>query len=314
MSASLIPTARGRRLLNGLAGVSLLGAHSRGAIVLAFHQIAPARFKAWVRLLQAHFDLVSLDELVHRRLIGDSLTGLLALTFDDGWSDTCEPIAAICHQERWPILIYLVALSCANGTSLWFAELPPLLRAAQGKRVVSGDWTLDLTTPGRARVSTGIAVRRLKMLSGDEALAQVRTLRQAAGLRPLDEASAFVDAEFVRRYRQSPWVRFGSHSVDHQALVAQREANLHAQSAESRAVLEMIVGGRVRHFAYPYGAPEEIGPCAPEIVRKYYDSAVTMVRGVCDETTDVARLPRVPLYDSDSDARMIAKIALSPWI
>lgn len=314
MSASLIPVASRQPLLDRVVGVSIARAQARGAVILAFHQIRVARFESWVRLLQRHFELVPLDDLVRRRMNGESLAGLLALTFDDGWADTCEPVADLCEREAWPILIYLVSRSCERGTSLWFAELPQLVRDADGKRVTADGWVLDLTNARRARISTASIVKRLKVLGGDEALARVRSLRLAAGLPAVKQGSAFVDAEFVGRYRASRWVKFGSHSVDHQAAAAQLDVQLHLQSAQSRRTLEGMVGEKVRHFAYPYGAPHEIGASAPDVVRAHYDSAVTMVRGVCDGTTDLAQLPRIPLYDSDGDLRMIAKIALSPWL
>ena len=303
----------GMPLLERAAEAAFYGVRARGAVVLAFHEIDPAKFERWVRLLRREFELVSLDELVRRRTCGERLAGLLALTFDDGWATTCEPVAALCDREGWPVTIYLVSRACGEAETLWFAELPALLDAARGRRIESDGWVLDLTGEGEARASAEL-VERLKMLPGDEAVQAVSRLRAAAGLPPEKRRRpTFVGPDFVRRYRESPWVKIGSHSVDHQAVVAQPESSLHAQWTESRAVLEELAGQEVRHFAYPYGAPSEIGTAAPRLVTTHYDSAVTMVRGVCHEKTDLAQLPRVPLYDSDGDLRMIAKIALAPW-
>lgn len=300
-------------LLHRLAGASFRKVRARGAVILAFHQINPQKFESWMRLLCQYFEFASLDELVRRRLNGESMAGLLALTFDDGWADTCEPVAEICHREGWPVTMYIVSRSCVRGASLWFAELPALLDAAKGRRVEAGGWALDLTTPRRERESLARVTWQLKMLPGSEALRVVGALRIAAGLDPFEPQPAFVGADFVRRYGDSPWVKFGSHTADHQAPAALPESHIRAQFAESRSVLEQLCGHEVRHFAYPYGAPNEFGGAAPQIVGRYYDSAVTMISGVCAGTTDLARMPRVPLYDSDGEARMIAKIALAPW-
>lgn len=301
-------------LLHRLAAAPFRTVRQHGAVVLAFHQIDTRKFECWIRLLRQHFELVSLDELVRRRLSGESLRGLLVLTFDDGWLDTCEPVAALCERERWPVTLYLVSHLCGCRTSLWFAELPPLVGAARGTRVAVDDWELDLTTPGRERATVAFVTERLKLLSGDDALGTVSRLRVAAGLPPTEPRAAFVGADFVRRYSGSRWVKFGSHTTDHQSLAAQEESDLHAQSVNSRSALEQLAGQPVRHFAYPYGAPKDYGAVAPPIVSRYYDSAVTMVMGVCAESTDLVRLPRVPLYNSDGEMRMIAKIALAPWM
>lgn len=302
------------RFLQRVAGASFSGARARGAVVLAFHQIELAKFAAWVRLLREHFELVSLDELVRRRTTGESMSGLLALTFDDGWADTCEPVAELCEREGWPVMMYVVSRAVGNGTSLWFAELPPLVRAAHGRRVECDEWVIDCTSKGKERASTADLIERLKVLPGQAALRAIEGLRVAAGLPPLEPHCAFVGPDFVRRYKGSRWVKFGSHTADHQALAAQPEASIRAQWTESQAILEAMVGEPIRHFAYPYGAPNEYGAAAPGIVGNYYDSAVTMVKGVCSAGSDMAQLPRVPLYDSDGGVRMIAKIALAPWI
>lgn len=314
MSTRTPRTSQPGPMLHRLAAAPFRAVRYHGAVVLAFHQIDVLKFECWIRLLQHYFELASLDELVRRRLNGESLRGLLVLTFDDGWVDTCEPVAALCEREQWPITLYLVSRLCGCRTSLWFAELPPLVAAARGTRLAVDGWELDLTTPGRERATVAVVTERLKLLSGDDALATVSRLRLAAGLPSTEPRGAFVGADFVRRYSGSRWVKFGSHTTDHQSLAAQDETNLHAQSVDSRSALEQLAGQPVRHFAYPYGAPKDFGAVAPPIVSRYYDSAVTMVKGVCGGTTDLARLPRVPLYNSDGEMRMIAKIALAPWM
>ena len=313
MSHDLAAPSHSSRALRQITRVSFRPVRRRGAIVLAFHQVGVARFEAWIRLLLRDFDLVSLDELVQRRRERASVEGLVALTFDDGWAETCHPVAALCESERWPIMIYLVSSARAVCGNLWFSELPALLIAARGKRIQHEDWTLDLRNRLRTSGSTARLIARLKVLPGEQALNVVEGLRVAAGIPRGHEPRAFVDAGFVERYRDSRWVKFGSHSADHQAVAAQSDAGLHEQWSESQRSLESLARRPVRHFAYPYGAPGDVGSAAPVQIARYYDSAVTMTRGVCDSRTDLARIPRVPLYDGDGHARMIAKIALAPW-
>jgi peptidoglycan/xylan/chitin deacetylase (PgdA/CDA1 family) len=314
MSNASVLAGQPHTLVDRLVSLALRPARARGAVVLAFHQIDAGKFEGWVRLLARHFELVSLDEVIRRHDNGQSLNGLLAITFDDGWADACEPVAQLCADHRWPMLIYLVSGALANGTSLWFAELPALLDAANGRRIETRGFVLDMSTRWKARRSTSRLVDRLKRLTGTAALEMLSELRIEAGLPALDPGAAFVDTTFIERYRASEWVRFGSHTVDHQAMAVQRDSAIEAQCRESKLALEEILRQPVRHFAYPYGAPSEVGTVAPSIARRYYDSAVTMVRGVCGSNADAAALPRIPLYDRDGNFRMIAKIALAPWL
>jgi peptidoglycan/xylan/chitin deacetylase (PgdA/CDA1 family) len=287
----------------------------RGAVILCFHQVDPQRFAGWMRLLSRHFRLVGLDELVERRTKGQSLATLLAVTFDDGWANTCEPIATICEREGWPITVYLVSSLYDAATTLWFAELPLLLEEAAGKRIAADGHVLELTQPSAARRTTKEVIAWLRTLPGDAAVDMIHQFRASAGLAPRTcLAGDFVDSDFVKRYASSQWITLGAHTVDHQALSAQSGQRLRWQLAESKARLEALAGTGIRHFCYPYGDREAIGELAPQLVRDLYRSATTMTRGVCAAHCDLWRLPRIPLYDSDSDQRVMTKLAVSPWL
>lgn len=301
-------TAVSTRFLGDIA-YSLAG--ERGGIVLCFHQVHPARFTRWMDLLLERFELVSLDEMIDRHERGQRLSGLVALTFDDGWADTCGPIAEVCTRRQWPVTIYAISSVVTRGGPLWFSETPSLLEKARGRRLEFWGQPWDFT--GRQAAATKQAVvRALSALPADEALRQVDILRVALGEPPPARDSAvFIDERFVRRYAASAWVSFGAHTVDHQSLASQGEAMQRRQLVESKRVLEDITGRAVTHFCYPYGSPETIGPVAPELARSIFRSATTMARGVVSERSMPWYLPRIPLYDSDSDARMLAKVALA---
>src|SRR6185436_2593317 len=99
----------------------LRAAARRGGVILCFHQISLDAFEQWMESLLQAFTLISLEELVERRARRQPLTGLLAVTFDDGWADTCIPIAEMCEARGWPITIYLVAGLFGATRRLWFA-------------------------------------------------------------------------------------------------------------------------------------------------------------------------------------------------
>ena len=64
-------------------------------------------FNEWINYLAKYYKLVTLDELLKYHIQGKSISGLLAITLDDGWSDTCTPIARLCEQNKIPITIYV---------------------------------------------------------------------------------------------------------------------------------------------------------------------------------------------------------------
>lgn len=298
--------------MSGSHSILRISAH-RGAVILCFHRVSLTSFCLSVDQLLRTFTLVSLDELVARREQHRRLAGLLAITIDDGYADTCEPIAALCDAERWPVTIYLMSSLLTGQRRFWFGELDDVLRAAAGQRFqVDGD-VVDLSEAafGRTRVRL---IRRLCALPGADAMVLVDRITAAAGVAtPGRHPRRFVTVDFVKRYASNPSVSFGSHTVDHQALSVQSAADIDRQLSESRRCLEAAVGRPVGHFCYPYGSAEWIGSTAPRLVAAHYASATTMIRGVCTPTSDLNYLPRVPLYERDSAARVRAKMLLAPW-
>lgn len=305
---------RGPLSPHALAEAALSLASRRGAIILCFHQVEPEQFVRWIGLLITHLRLVTLDELLHRHERRQSLERLLVITFDDGSADTCEPIASICEQRHWPITIYAISSVTRSRGTLWFAEWPALLQRAAGTRIELDGRVLDLTGRRVAAESSRAVNRWLRTLPGEQALRTVERLRARAGLSCEAGAPApFIDEQFLRRYANSAWISVGSHTVDHQSLSVQGDDELWRQLTESRAVLEEITGRPVVHFCYPYGNPDAIGARAPRLAEQVYRSAVTMVRGTCDHRSSPWYLPRVPVFDTDGDLSMLAKVASADW-
>jgi peptidoglycan/xylan/chitin deacetylase (PgdA/CDA1 family) len=292
----------------------LRAAARRGTLILCFHQIAVDAFCDRLESLLRAFTLISLDELVERRERRRPLAGLMAVTFDDGWADTCHPVAAACEARGWPITIYLIAALFGPQKRLWFAELPELLRRAAGTCFEVDGELIDLRPRAFAATKQRLFLQ-LRDLPDADAIGFIGRARVAAdidGGDPGEDIQPFVDVAFVQRYARSDCVSFGSHTLDHQALAMQSDRQVACQLSESRLRLEDLTGRPVRHFCYPYGYPRWIGDAAPRIASRMYRSAATMVRGLCTERSDLWYLPRVSLYQTDSTERGLAKILLAP--
>lgn len=287
----------------------------QGGIILCFHQIAPQRFLRWIRLLKQCFHFISLDELIARHNSKKSLANLAAITFDDGWASTCEPIAEICVREKWPITIYVMSSLFESADTFWFAEFPSLLIEAKGKRLERRGRILDLTNRSASRKTTQTLREWLRTLPNEEALQVITAFREDKDQsNSRNRSSAFIDRRFLERYAKNSWITFGSHSVDHQSLSAQSAERITWQLSNSKASLEEITGVPVKHFCYPYGDSQSIGELAPKVAKRFYSSATTMIRGVCNEASDTSYLPRIPLYDNDNVLRCVIKICSAGWI
>jgi peptidoglycan/xylan/chitin deacetylase (PgdA/CDA1 family) len=86
----------------------------------------------------------------------------------------------------------------------------------------------------------------------------------------------------------------GAHGMDHAPLDTSDSDEIRREICDARAVLEEAVGGPVRSFAYPYGAPPT--PEAQAAVRKTYSTACMTRIGRVDNSSDPHVLPRVDAH------------------
>ena len=84
---------------------------------------------------------------------------------------------------------------------------------------------------------------------------------------------------------------FGSHTLTHAHLTRCDDAQLAAETADSKKLIEDTLGMEIRHFSYPYGGVDER---VVEAVRKAgYRTACTTVKKAVRPGADLLRLPRL---------------------
>ena len=116
-----------KRAIKGLIGSLFFGTglqrrFSRGrALVIAFHRIddrlealgdplscSPARLRRFCAFLSRHFQVVRLETLVERLASGGDLSGLAAVTFDDGYAEAFERAAPVLRELGLPACFFIV--------------------------------------------------------------------------------------------------------------------------------------------------------------------------------------------------------------
>jgi peptidoglycan/xylan/chitin deacetylase (PgdA/CDA1 family)/glycosyltransferase involved in cell wall biosynthesis len=108
-------------------------------------------------------------------------------------------------------------------------------------------------------------------------------------------AFRLMSAEQIR-YWANKGIEFGAHSRTHPNLTTLGPAELAEEVAGSKRDLEAILQSPVLSFAYPYGL---YNPVTCECVRKLYDVAFTVDRGLNDLRTDPHILHRTDVLPGD---------------
>ena len=95
-----------------------------------------------------------------------------------------------------------------------------------------------------------------------------------------------------------PLVEIGAHTVTHPMLAKHSDDVARTEMEASRDAIAANLGTSPRHFAYPYGFAEAVGPREVDLAREAgYLSAVTTRHGVLHEThiDHLQALPRLSL-------------------
>lgn len=281
--------------------------------------VSPETFAMHVRLLQAHFTLVHLDDWLDARRAGRPLpVRACAITFDDGWRDNYEYAFPVLRAAAAPATIFLVSDMVGTRYRFWPNRLADLLAnhapAALATRLP--EWLEPLVAAAAVDRGAPLDAEQIDAVIGR--CKQVRTDAQiAAALDDIERALGggdqghrdLADWDEIREMVDSGLVRVGSHTRRHTRLVAGLTVEqLQDEIAGSHRVLEERLGHPPRTFCYPNG---DHCPAAVEAVRARYIGAVTTSSGWNASGADAHLLRRVGVHEdvTRTPAAFLARLA-----
>jgi peptidoglycan/xylan/chitin deacetylase (PgdA/CDA1 family) len=112
-----------------------------GGFILAYHQIEPSLFIKQIELLN-ELELVSLSDLVSRKISGKNTDNLFSITFDDGYNDTAIKICDICEKKQWPVTFYPLIDYIENKSMIW-TKVANIKKLSQGLNIKAIDSDYD---------------------------------------------------------------------------------------------------------------------------------------------------------------------------
>jgi len=288
----------------------------RGGLILVFHEISQTQLSKHLAQLSELYTFISLSEFTVRLAGGKPTSGLAAITFDDGYGAVVESAAALAKLHEWPMTFYLPTRYLDTREPYWYQELEPLLESATRRHLAVNGMNLSLRDQASTAKAFDTLDKRFKSLSSlaevEGLLRRIRYALLGAEERPAKLlTSEPITWQRVRELAAREEVSFEAHSVNHLALSRLTKEAVQEEMERSRARIEEATGRKVQHFCYPYGDPGEIGTLAPQIARALFRSATTMLRGRCHKNTDLMMLPRIPLYERDSEQIVALKVGLA---
>lgn len=245
----------------------------RRVTILLFHDISRETAARTFDCLAARYHLLDLQTFIHkckthdRRLPPKSLI----LTFDDGHIGNYD-LLPLLQEKKIPVTIFLCAGIVGTKRHFWFRHAAPRYTAFQLRKM-----------PGAQR-------RRLLREIGFAEEAQ-QAQPEALTCRQIEEMKA--------------WVDFQSHTLFHPCLPCCTLAQAREEISRSRERLRREYGLSINAISYPYGdySDRDIELCR----QAGYECGVTVDGGYNTVGTDLLRLRRLPVNDTDDMNELIVK-------
>lgn len=262
--------------------------------------ISPHFLNAVLNMLRDDgFALVSMDEAVERLRAGDAGgSRFVALTADDGYRDNMLEALPILERHSAPITVY-VAPGLIDGTAdLWWNVFEEVVNA-DGRIQLGGEQLKCDSSSARQLAFSRLLTAVSEDLPESERTAFVRRVAREAGVdHSAPGRATLMTWGELKRFARHPLVTIGAHTVDHHNLKRLGEAGVRFELEEGRRRITEQLGREPRHFAYPYGFAQAVGPRETALLRQAgYLSAVTTRHGVLREEhiDHLHALPRLSL-------------------
>ncbi|HUN25886.1 MAG TPA: polysaccharide deacetylase family protein [Steroidobacteraceae bacterium] len=219
----------------------------------------PDQFEWQMEYLRRHRNLVSLKQ-VQAHLEGAQRLppAAVAVTFDDGFSDTYRYAFPVLKRFAIPATIFVTTGYVDSGEPFWFelAAYLALRVPPRSLRVEGSEAAFPL--------GTSAAERRRSLHDIQELLKNLPNARRTAVVGQwARQFQAQIEHGAIAHSRPISWsqvaemaaagIEFGSHTVTHPNLTRLSDTELEWELAESKRVLETRLNGAVTALAYPIG-------------------------------------------------------------
>ncbi len=244
-----------------------------------------------------NYTVVDLNDLVDRVKHRESLRGLLAITFDDGFRDNYEMAFPILKKYNLPATIFLATEYIESGKPPWFITFRQAFMSTRKTRVDLSvgetHLSLSLETP-RERIEAGNRVMaEIRRATNDIRLALLSTLFEKLGAEHSPDLDGMMLTWDHIREMSSAGISFGAHTVSHPVLSRVSLETAEKEILTSREVIESKIQKPVTTFAYPFGKTADYTPPLIPVLEKYhFNCAVTTETDINHPDTSLFSLNR----------------------
>lgn len=226
---------------------------------------------------------------------------LAALTFDDGYRDNLCTLLPVLRASATPALVYISTAPIVQGCGLWFDQVRTALRLSRWTSL-NLPWLSERFTDNISL--TYMAMERLRRLGPAERQQRVRELLNSvpAECRRLLPHQEMLTGPELQQLAADPLITIGAHTHTHSVLSACSEAEARTDLQDNLTTLQLLLGDKPVHFAYPNGQPADFTVRDQALLREHgLVTATTTIPGLNGPDADPLALLRRPLGEGPVD-------------
>jgi peptidoglycan/xylan/chitin deacetylase (PgdA/CDA1 family) len=313
------------------------------ALILLYHRVnevssdpqllavTPEHFIEHMETLRREWRPVGMRDLTQALRERTVTSGMVAVTFDDGYADNLYNAKPLLEKYEIPATVFIATGSVESHREFWWDELERLLLQPgtlpdRVRLYLNGstfEWELqedaysdiegyarhqswNVETRDDPTLRHGLyrslcqLVRPLPEEQRQEVLSELATW---AGARTMARSTHRpLDAREISQLNEGKLVEIGAHTVSHPVLSMLSRVAQSTEIKVSKAYLEEVMGHPVKGFAYPYGSRSDYTKETVGIVRGAgFGWACSNFAGVASPSTDRYQLPRLLMRDCDGE-------------
>ncbi|MBN9038453.1 MAG: polysaccharide deacetylase family protein [Rhizobiales bacterium] len=257
--------------------------------------------QALTELRRLGYRLVTLDDALERLKVGRKLPRFATVTADIGYRDILGEALPVLERHGAPLTAYVSPGLASGAVDPWWDVLEALVATAQEVYLTTREGRIPVDCSGPSRKLAAYRLLR-DYLTADVAEEQrqpiLRDLALLAGVDPKAAGKALMGWDELRRLAAHPLVTIGTHGLNHFNLRRLGDEKAWYEIVDAARIIEMELGVKPRHLAYPYGDPDAFGPREVELAAAAgHASAVTSVESSlwAEHARNLFALPRLRL-------------------
>lgn len=204
-----------------------------------------------MKLLKKHFSVISLDEAIELSVQGNLPPYAVVITIDDGYKDSYTLITPILNDLKLPGTFFITTEGLESGM-LWKDRIIESIRHSSSDKIVDylGYKEISIVNDQEKYATIQIIADKLKYYSIEKRDCLLLELENKIGAYQSTDLF-LTQQDIVDMHNLGMGI--GAHTHRHPILKQESITIAQSEIAESKRILENIIGSEVGHFAYPNG-------------------------------------------------------------